>query len=37
MKGSRDADVFIPLGPFHLSVFKNSNQMAEEFRADWKC
>jgi hypothetical protein len=36
MRGSRDAYVFIPLALFICLFFKNSNQMAEKFKADWK-
>jgi len=36
MQGSRDAYVFIPLALFLCLFFKNSNQMAERFKADWK-
>ena len=36
MRGSRDAYVWIPLALFVCLYFKNSNQMAEEFKADWK-
>jgi D-alanyl-lipoteichoic acid acyltransferase DltB (MBOAT superfamily) len=36
MQGSRDAYVFIPLALCLCLFFKNSNQMAERFKADWK-
>lgn len=36
MRESRDAYVWIPLAVFVCLSFKNSNQMAEEFKADWK-
>jgi hypothetical protein len=36
MGGSRDAYVWIPLALFVCLFFKNSNQMVEEFKADWK-
>jgi uncharacterized membrane protein YadS len=36
MQGSRDAYVFIPLALCICLFFKNSNQMAEKFKADWK-
>jgi alginate O-acetyltransferase complex protein AlgI len=36
MGGSRDAYVWIPLALFVCLVFKNSNQMTEEFKPGWK-
>jgi alginate O-acetyltransferase complex protein AlgI len=36
MRGSRDAYAWIPLALFVCLFFKNSNQMTEEFKADWK-
>jgi alginate O-acetyltransferase complex protein AlgI len=36
MGENRDAYVFIPLALFVCLFFKNSNQLTEEFKADWK-
>jgi alginate O-acetyltransferase complex protein AlgI len=36
MRGSRDAFIWIPLALFVCLFFKNSDQMTEEFKAEWK-